>query len=111
MTFLRSLVLLVIWALPAQAEMNIQSVTSKGGITAWLVQDSGIPFTALEIQFQGGTGLDAPGKRGAVNLMTALIEEGAGDLDAQGFAAARDAMPPTFPFGPMAIPFPSRPSF
>ncbi|HSF64813.1 MAG TPA: pitrilysin family protein, partial [Paracoccaceae bacterium] len=31
-------------------------------------------------------------KRGAINLMAALIEEGAGDLDAQGFAAARDAL-------------------
>ena len=40
--------------------------------------------------FEGGTSLDLPGKRGAVNLMTALLEEGAGDLDAQGFAAARD---------------------
>ncbi len=98
MTFLRTLVLVLIWALPAQAEMTIQSVTSKGGITAWLVQDSGIPFTALDIQFRGGTGLDAPGKRGAVNLMTALIEEGAGDLDAQGFAAARDGMAASFSF-------------
>jgi zinc protease len=98
MTFFRSLILILVFALPARAEMNIQSVTSKGGITAWLVQDSGIPFTALEIQFRGGTGVDAPGKRGAVNLMTALIEEGAGDLDAQGFAAARDAMAASFSF-------------
>lgn len=98
MNLLRSLCLILVWALPAQAEMSIQSVTSKGGITAWLVQDSGIPFTALEIQFQGGTSVDAPGKRGAVNLMTALIEEGAGDLDAQGFAAARDAMAASFSF-------------
>ncbi|MES2144197.1 MAG: pitrilysin family protein [Pseudomonadota bacterium] len=98
MMFLRSLVLVLIWALPAQAQMNIQSVTSPGGITAWLVQDSGIPFTALEIQFRGGTSVDAPGKRGAVNLMTALIEEGAGNLDAQGFAAARDAMAASFSF-------------
>jgi hypothetical protein len=49
----------------------IQEVTSPGGITAWLVEDHNIPFTALEIQFKGGTSLDAPGKRGAVNLMTA----------------------------------------
>ena len=26
--------------------------------------------------------MDAPGKRGAINLMTALLEEGAGDRDA-----------------------------
>ncbi len=100
MIFLRSLCLILVWALPAHAEMNIQSVTSKGGITAWLVQDSAIPFTALEIQFRGGTSLDAPGKRGAVNLMTALIEEGAGDLDAQGFAEARDGMAASLSFRP-----------
>ena len=82
----------VLLAGPASAEIKIESVTSPGGITAWLVQDSGIPFTALEIQFRGGTSIDAPGKRGAVNLMTALIEEGAGDLDAQGFATARDGL-------------------
>jgi zinc protease len=99
MNLLRSVYLILFWAaLPAHAEMNIQSVTSKGGITAWLVQDSNIPFTALQIQFKGGTSLDVPGKRGATNLMTALIEEGAADLDAQGFAAARDGLAASFSF-------------
>lgn len=79
-------------ALPAGAEIKIQEVTSPGGIKAWLVENHDIPFTALSIRFKGGTSLDAPGKRGATNLMTALIEEGAGDLDSQGFAAARDAL-------------------
>ncbi len=85
-------------ALPAQAEMQIKEVTSPGGITAWLVEDHNIPFTALEIQFRGGTSLDAPGKRGAVNLMTALIEEGAGDMDSRAFAEARDALAANFSF-------------
>ena len=79
-------------ALPAAAEIKIQEVTSPGGIKAWLVEEHGIPFTALEIRFLGGTSVDRAGKRGEVNLMTALIEEGAGDLDSQGFAAARDAL-------------------
>lgn len=83
----------------ARAETAIQTVTSPGGITAWLVESHDIPFTALEIRFSGGTSLDAPGKRGSVNLMTALIEEGAGDLDAQGFAAARDGLAAEFRFG------------
>ena len=30
--------------------------------------------------------------------MTALIEEGAGDLDAQGFAAARDGLAASYSF-------------
>jgi zinc protease len=83
---------LVAFALPAHAELPIQKVTSPGGITAWLVEDHEIPFTALEIQFRGGTSLDPTDQRGGVNLMTALLEEGAGDLDAQAFANARDAL-------------------
>lgn len=77
-------------AAPLRAEIAIQEVTSPGGIKAWLVEEHSIPFTALEIRFKGGTALDAPGKRGAVKLMAATLEEGAGDLDSQGFAAARD---------------------
>lgn len=85
-------------ALPARAAVDIQTVTSPGGITAWLVQEENIPFTALEIRFRGGSSLDPVGKEGAVNLMTALIEEGAGDLDAQGFARARDDLAASFRF-------------
>jgi len=90
--------LFIAFALPAQAELNIKEVTSPGGITAWLVEDHTIPFTALEIQFRGGTSLDSPEKLGAVNLMTALIEEGAGDMDSQAFAEARDGLAANFSF-------------
>ena len=89
---------LAITALPAVAEIKIQQVTSPGGIKAWLVEEHGIPFTAIEIRFLGGTSLDRPGKRGEVNLMTALIEEGAGDMDSQAFAAARDGVAAEFQF-------------
>lgn len=85
-------------ALPAQAEIPIKQVTSPGGITAWLVEDHNIPFTALEIQFRGGTSLEAPDKRGVVNLMTATLEEGAANLDSRGFAEARDALAASFSF-------------
>lgn len=83
---------------PAHAEIDIQTVTSPGGITAWLAHEPGIPFTALEIRFRGGTALDLPEKRGATNLMTALIEEGTGDLDSVGFARARDSLAASFSF-------------
>ncbi len=89
---------LICLALPLRAAVAIQEVTSPGGIKAWLVENHDIPFTALNIRFKGGTSLDASGKRGAVNLMTALIEEGAGDLDSQAFAAARDGMAAEFGF-------------
>lgn len=77
---------LVMLALPASATVEIKEVKTPSGLTAWLVEDHAIPFMALEIRFRGGASLDAPGKRGAINLMTGLLEEGAGDLDARGFA-------------------------
>lgn len=80
------------------AAVDIQEVASPGGIKAWLVEERSIPFIALEIRFRGGGSLDRPGKRGAVNLMTALLEEGAEDLDAQGFAAERDALAASYGF-------------
>lgn len=98
MSIFRLSLLLVALASPMRAEIAIQQVTSPGGLTAWLVEDHGIPFTALQIRFAGGTSLDLAGKRGAVNLMTALIEEGAGDQNAQEFAAARDDLAASFQF-------------
>lgn len=86
----------LVLALPAWAEVKVQEVTSPAGINAWLVEDHTIPFTALEIRFRGGTSLDAPDKRGAVYLMTALIEEGAGDLDARAHARAVEALAASF---------------
>ncbi|MGR3471824.1 MAG: M16 family metallopeptidase [Paracoccus sp. (in: a-proteobacteria)] len=77
----------VLLALPAQA-IEIQEVTSPGGIEAWLVEDESIPFVALDIQFRGGASLDAEGTRGAINLMTGLLEEGAAKRNATEYAQA-----------------------
>jgi len=82
---------------PARA-VDIQEVTSPGGIHAWLVEEHSIPFTALELRFEGGAALDAPGKRGATLLMMATLEEGSGDLDSQGFAEARERLAASFEF-------------
>lgn len=88
----------VFLALPATATIDIDEVTSPGGVNAWLVQDPSIPFVALEFWFPGGSVLDAPEARGATHLMMALLEEGAGDLDAQGFATARESLAASFEF-------------
>ncbi|WP_407494266.1 M16 family metallopeptidase [Pseudooceanicola sp. MF1-13] len=90
--------LAVTFALPARAEVEIQEVTTPGGLTAWLVEEHSIPFTALEIWFRGGTSLDRPGKRGAINLMTATLEEGAGDLDALAFTRAKESLAASFSY-------------
>mgnify|MGYP000034916322 FL=1 len=81
-----------------RAEIDIQEVTSPGGIKAWLVEDHSIPFTALEMRFRGGTSLDAPDKRGSVYLMAGLLEEGSGELRAQDYTRALEALAASFSY-------------
>lgn len=95
---LAALMLVLIATLPVRAEIKIEEVVSPGGITAWLVPEPSIPFVALELRFRGGASLDAPGKRGAVNLMTGLLEEGSGDLDSRGFARALESLAASFQY-------------
>ncbi|MFT6105018.1 MAG: zinc protease [Paracoccaceae bacterium] len=94
--FVPVLALCLALAGPLRAAVDIEEVTSPSGIKAWLVEEPSIPFVALEIRFKGGASLDAPGKRGAINLMTALLEEGAGTLSSRAFAAARDDLAASF---------------
>jgi zinc protease len=84
-------------AVPAHA-IDIQAVTSPGGIKAWLVQDDTIPFVAVEFAFKGGASLDQPDKRGAINLMAATLEEGAGSRDSVAFAQAVEELGARFSF-------------
>ena len=97
-TRIATALMVAFFALPAAANIDIKQVTSPGGIGAWLVQDNSIPFVALEFWFVGGSSLDQPGARGATHLMMGLLDEGAGDLDAQGFAAAREGLAASFGF-------------
>ena len=89
--------LLAVLAVPAHA-IDIQAVTSPGGIKAWLVQDDTIPFVAVEFAFKGGASLDQPNKRGAINLMAATLEEGAGSRDSVAFAQAVEDLGARFSF-------------
>ena len=81
-----------------RAEVAITEVTSPGGIDAWLVESPEIPFLALEIRIRGGANLDDPSRRGATNLMMALLEEGAAGMDAQAFQTAREELAADFGF-------------
>jgi zinc protease len=84
--------------------VEIQTVETPGGLTAWLVEDHTVPIVAVNFAFAGGTAQDPDGKEGLANLMAATLDEGAGELDSQayrqrleelavkiGFDAGRDA--------------------
>ncbi|MFU1478300.1 M16 family metallopeptidase [Roseovarius sp. C7] len=85
-------------ALPARAEVDIQEITTPGGITAWLVEEHSNPFVALELRFRGGTSLDSPETLGAMSLMTHTLEEGAGEMDANEFATRSEELAASFSY-------------
>jgi zinc protease len=93
--FVLSFVLLLA-ALPARAEIEVREITTPGGLDAWLVEDHSIPFVVLELRFRGGGSLDPEGQRGVTNLMVGLLEEGAAEMDAQGFARASESLAANF---------------
>ncbi|MEQ1718927.1 MAG: pitrilysin family protein [Hyphomicrobium sp.] len=69
---------------PASA-MNIQTVKSPGGIEAWLVEEHSVPLMALRFAFDGGNSQDPKGKEGVANFITAMMDEGAGDIKSAQF--------------------------
>lgn len=61
--------------------IEIKQVKSDKGIKALLVEDYTLPIIALSFSIEGGSTQDEIGKEGTLRLMTALMDEGAGDLD------------------------------
>ena len=95
-TILRAAALALV-ALPAQA-LEIRETTSPGGVPFWLVEEPAIPIVSIEIAFEGGARLDPEGRAGLARMATALLDEGAGDLDAVAFANERDRLSARFGF-------------
>ncbi len=83
--------LLPLFILPAAA-VTIQAVTTKSGLTAWLVEDHTIPLIAMNFAFAGGSASDPAGKEGAAHYLTGMLDEGAADMDSPTFQARRDEL-------------------
>ena len=78
--------LLHIAAPAAQAsDMKLERVTSPGGIEAWLVESHANPLIAIRFAFRGGATQDDKGKEGLAYFVSAMMDEGAADLDALAF--------------------------
>ena len=68
--------------------IEILPVTSPGGIKAWLVQDTSVPVISMSFSFRGGAAMDPKGKEGRADMVSGLLDEGAGALDSQAFQKA-----------------------
>ncbi|MEL7525938.1 MAG: insulinase family protein, partial [Pseudomonadota bacterium] len=65
--------------------VEVEKVVSPKGIEAWLVEDHTVPIIALNFSFDGGTTQDPVGKEGLTRLLSASLDEGAGDLTSEEF--------------------------
>ncbi|MBT3373418.1 MAG: insulinase family protein [Rhodospirillaceae bacterium] len=75
----------ILWLPHAAMATEIQVVRSAGGITAWLVQEPSIPLLSVSFSFAGGASLDQPSRKGTGNLVSGLLDEGAGPYNSLAF--------------------------
>ena len=87
---LASLALLIAIIVPghARAAVEIERVVSPGGIVAWLVEDRTLPVIAMRMVFRGGAALDPAGRDGLAEMVSSLLDEGAGGMDSEAFQRA-----------------------
>jgi len=78
--------------------IDIKQVETDKGIKALLVEDYTLPIIALSVSFKGGASQDPEGKEGTLRLMTALMDEGAGDLDNIAYQAKAEEIGLEFGF-------------
>lgn len=83
----------------ARDGVEIERVVSPGGIEAWLVSDSTIPMIVLRAYWKGGAALEQENLVGVTSVMTDMLTEGAGDLDANAFKERLEELNMSLGFG------------
>ncbi len=66
-------------------DVALERVVSPGGIEAWLASDSTVPIIVVNAYWPRGAASDAPAQFGLTNVMSDMLTEGAGELDANAF--------------------------
>lgn len=70
-------------AVTPAAAVDIVKVTSPGGIKAWVVVDKTTPIITVSFAFRGGAVRDPKEKEGLAVMVAGLLDQGAGDMNAQ----------------------------
>lgn len=69
----------------SQAALKIQEVVSSHGIKAWLVEDHTIPVISLRVSFKAGASYVPTDKAGLVDMLSHMLDEGAGTFNSREF--------------------------
>ncbi|MBN9060935.1 MAG: peptidase M16 [Rhizobiales bacterium 65-9] len=70
--------------------LPIRPIETPRGVRAWLVEDQSAPLVALRFAFRGGASQDPADKAGLANMMSGLLDEGAGPYDSAAFQERLD---------------------
>ncbi len=85
------LLVLSLMSAPAAA-LKIREVTTPGGITAWLVEDHAVPLIAMNFAFRGGAAADPADRAGLAGFLSAMLDEGAGEMTSEAFQAREEEL-------------------
>jgi zinc protease len=86
---LAAMTLALLSGLPNSAHATrIERIVTPAGIELWHVRDQTLPLISIEFAFESGASQDPADKPGVSNLVAALLDEGAGELDARAFHEA-----------------------
>ncbi len=81
----------ILFTAPALAT-TVKEIKTSRGITAWLVEEHSQPLISINIAFRNsGSAYDPNGKDGRAAMTTAMLTEGAGDMDSEAFARALES--------------------
>lgn len=85
----RPLIIICLLFPSAAFATTVKEVKSGSGLTAWLVEEHSEPIISVSIAFRNsGSAYDPAGKEGRAAMTTAILSDGAGDMDSQGFTKA-----------------------
>lgn len=80
--------MLLLGAAPLHAE-TLETETLDGGVPLWVAPEPTLPLVTIRFTFQGaGSVSDSEGTLGRATLVSSLLGEGGGDLDAVAFQQA-----------------------
>ena len=66
-------------------DVNVERIVSPGGIEAWLVSDSTVPMVVMRAFWRGGSAIEPANAIGVTGVMTDMLTEGSGAMNANAF--------------------------
>lgn len=82
-----------------QHDIDVREIRSPGGLSAWLVSDSTVPIVVMRAYWRGGSAIEPANLVGVTGIMTDMMTEGSGALDANAFKERQQELNMSVGFG------------